>query len=98
MMPACIDLRNFRGLLVLRFGGRRGGGLEIQMVSITWLGNPNKVITFLLIFGACMNILFIVKVKLFRLIIWSYTGSPPPQHTHSYLLLLDVKPRIIIIF
>lgn len=35
------------------------------------------VVTFLVIFGAHMVISFVVKVKFFVLVKWSYTRSPP---------------------
>jgi hypothetical protein len=35
------------------------------------------VVTFLMIFGVHMNVLFVIKVKIFVLIKWSYRSSPP---------------------
>jgi len=44
--------------------------LQIQVLTVT---------TFVVIFGACMNILFIVKVKIICLTKWPYMPPTPPQ-------------------
>jgi len=48
-------------------------------------------ITFFIIFIACMSILFIIHMKNFMLIKWSYRSLPPP-------IMLTIMPKKIFIF
>ena len=44
-----------------------------------------------MIFGACMEILFIIKVKTPMLMKWSYKSPPSPQ------VMLIVEPRMVLV-